>query len=89
MKHRTAMQLLRQQIVGELEGIDKVINDHQKGYKQCLENLLSTIEWHSLKIEEHQIKDAFWNGTYSDESKDEILEIAQNFYDEKYRGGKP
>ena len=46
-------------------------------YNQIIENY--------TKMHKEEIKEAFWNGSDSEEDKTTILEIAENYYNETFK----
>lgn len=84
MKQQTAMQRLREQTVGALKRHEKGLHDQEKGYKQCLNNLLNNIDLHLLEMEKEQHKQTYSKG-YMDCDDYYDFEI---FFTETYGGNK-
>lgn len=88
MKQQTAMQLLREQTVGALKRYEKGLHDHEKGYKQCLNNLLNNIDLHLLEMEKEQIETAYNKGTVHgiDYPESTLPITGEQYYNETYGG---
>ena len=86
MKKQTAMQRLREQTVDALKRHEKGLHDHEKGYKQCLNNLLNNIDLHLLEIEKEQIKHAYFIG--GNQMQNNRYMGMHEYYNETYGGNK-
>ena len=89
MKQQTAMQRLREQTVDALKRHEKGLHDHEKGYKQCLNNLLNNIDLHLLEMEKEQMEYWFVLGMHLVEGRlwKPIDKFEENF-NETYGGNK-
>ena len=89
MKQQTAMQRLREQTVDALKRHEKGLHDHEKGYKQCLNNLLNNIDLHLLEMEKEQMEYWFGLGMHLVEGRlwKPIDKFEENF-NETYGGNK-
>jgi uncharacterized protein YpuA (DUF1002 family) len=91
MKQQTAMQRLREQTVDALKRHEKGLHDHEKGYKQCLNNLLNNIDLHLLEKEKEQIEDAFYQGENNSVdyfNPENRIKESEQYYNETYGGNK-
>lgn len=81
---KTALEQLKCKIKNELEK-DRGINSYAHGYAQCLIDIGNEIN--KLKpVEKEIIKDAYWNGSDGMRTKTEILNEAEEFYNDTYEG---